>query len=91
MKLIAIVCVVSAGTLVVPAIASGSAWARTSAGNALPPTPHVSMHVSLSKTPRFSRTTPDIVPVGRLSLAHDRAEHWHSYGVRSPHALQFGH
>jgi hypothetical protein len=78
----------------VMSVAPATGWARTSLRGGLPATPHVSTHVSMSKTPHFSRTTPDIVAVGRLSTtglsgAGNRAEHWHSYGSRTPHDVKF--
>ena len=73
-------------------IAPATGWARTSMHGGLTATPRISTHVSLSKTPHFSRTTPDVVAVGRLSTtglsgAGNHAEHWHSYGSRTPHDL----
>jgi hypothetical protein len=76
----------------VMSVAPATGWARTSMHGGLTATPRISTHVSLSKTPHFSRMTPDIVSVGRLSTtglsgAGNRAEHWHSYGSRTPHDL----
>jgi hypothetical protein len=90
MKLTAIVIGLSGVMSVVPT----AGWARTSLHGGLPATPHVSTTVSLSKTPHFSRMTPDVVAVGRLSTtglsgAGDHAEHWHSYGSRTPHDVKF--
>jgi hypothetical protein len=90
MKLTAIAIGLAGVMSVAPAIG----WARTSLHGGLPAAPHVSATVSVSKTPHFSRTTPDVVSVGRLSTtglsgAGNHAEHWHSYGSRTPHDLKF--
>ena len=92
MKLTAIATAI--GLSGVMSVAPATGWARTSMHGGLPATPHVSTTVSLSKTPHFSRTTPDIVSVGRLSTtglsgAGNHAEHWHSYGSRTPHDVKF--